>query len=432
MIKTLFLLLFITLSVKGIAQEPTYSIKVSFTGRFFCEYNSFNWNLSSGSDLIAYHSDINDTQDKNFTNVKNYSSFNFSLEASTSVEPCASAIEECLRNTTISASATDLIKFSSLRLGGCDFMVGISEFTPNVSIKNLDSTNPTTICAGFQLGLAAFPYGFPNEAYHWQFSLDNITWNDVPDQIVGIPTNNTPTTNFTIQQILGANHKDYLNKNIYFRLGYYQDRAFTTPLVLTYLPCAPVAVKTEYKAPSCNGDNIQKIDVYFEEQLKQNETLSLIYLKNTDPTKTTPLFANTAPITSLVYDNISGLYKYSFTSLGKLEEANEYIVEYQASMNSVPSGTLKALDTFTYTDPKKVEFKISDQILPSCFGGNDGTIEIEVKGGTKDYKFYVDGTLSTAIYNAVNDKYYINGCKAKTYDIKVTDKFDCIDKTADE
>jgi hypothetical protein len=429
--KNLFLLLFVTLSVKGIAQQPTYSIKVSYSGRFFCEYNSFYWNLSSGANLIGQNSGINDTQEKIFPNVPNYSSFDFYLDASTSVEPCASA-EECIRNASVSASTIDLIKYSSLVSGGCDFSVGISEFTPNVSIKNLDTANPSQICAGFQLSLAAFPAGFPNEAYHWQFSLDNNIWTDVPDQIDGIQTNNTPTTNFSIQQLLGADQMNYLNKNIYFRLGYYNGRAFTTPLVLTYSPCAPVAVKTEYKAPLCKGDNIQGIDVYFEEQLKQNETLSIIYLKNTDPTKTTPLFANTAPITSFVYDATSLKYKYSFTTLGKLEEGNNYIIEYQAKMNSVPSGTLKAADSFTYTDPTKVAFQITNQTQPSCIGGDDGTIEIEVTGGTKDYKFYVDGTLTAAIYNSTNKRYYINGCKAKTYNVKVTDKFDCIDKTADD
>lgn len=58
--RKLFLLLILSICIKGIAQQPTYSIKVSYSGRFFCEYNSFNWRLSSGATLLGYNGGLND------------------------------------------------------------------------------------------------------------------------------------------------------------------------------------------------------------------------------------------------------------------------------------------------------------------------------------------------------------------------------------
>ncbi|WP_264551408.1 hypothetical protein [Flavobacterium sp. N2038] len=445
--KKRYLLFFILLTIKFYGQ--TYNFNITYgllcntcwegpTGPSYNSYSAsnFRWTITNNATLIA-----KDT-DNGYVNygriIKNYPNVNIANGNTIKVAINSTGMFHtedgtgytCNTNTNTSKTVDNLILDGSVGFSDspCGLTSRIINFTPNLSIKNLDTANPTTICAGFQLSLSAFSTNdsgiFPAVAYHWQYSLDDSTWTDLPANII----NNTPNPVFSIQQLLGANHDSYFNKKIYFRIGYAY-RPFSTSLALTYLPCAPVAVKTDYKAPQCTGDNIQGIDVYFEEKLRQNETLSLIYLKNTDPKKTTPLFSNKVPITTLVYDTASGLYKYSFTTLGKLEEGNNYNVEYQASMNSVPSGTLKALDTFTYKDPIKVEFNISNQITPSCVGGNDGAIEIEVKGGTKDYKFYVDGTLTTATYNAVNDRYYINGLTAKTYDIKVTDKFDCIDKT---
>lgn len=56
--RKLFLLL--NLYIKGIAQQLTYFIKVSYSGRFFCKYNTFNWRLSSSKILPGYNGGLND------------------------------------------------------------------------------------------------------------------------------------------------------------------------------------------------------------------------------------------------------------------------------------------------------------------------------------------------------------------------------------
>lgn len=58
--RKLFLLLSLNLYIKGITQQLPYFIKVSYSGRFFCKYNSFNWRLSSSKILLEYNGGLND------------------------------------------------------------------------------------------------------------------------------------------------------------------------------------------------------------------------------------------------------------------------------------------------------------------------------------------------------------------------------------
>lgn len=50
---------------------------------------------------------------------------------------------------------------------------------------------------------------------------------------------------------------------------------------------------------------------------------------------------------------------------------------------------------FTYKDPLKIQFEITNYTEPSCVGGNDGTIEIKVLNGVSPYRFYKDGVELT-------------------------------------
>ncbi|MCV9926825.1 SprB repeat-containing protein [Flavobacterium sp. LS1R49] len=422
-IKLFFIISLSVFSLQMFGQQNTYSVKVNFSGRFYCEYNSFYWNLSSGANSIGSNSGINDINEKTYPNVPNFNSFSFYLNANTSVEPCLSAQEECIRNTTITNSAVDLIKYPYLQLGGCDFMVGISEFKPNVSIQNLDTTSPSEVCSGFQLSLAAFPAGFPAEAYHWQYSLDNTAnWIDVPNYIGGNKTNDITTTTFSIQDILGANHINYINKQIYFRLGYDQTRDFTAPLAITYSSCSPTVINIDYTAPRCNGESIPKIVVSFDRPLETNEILTYIYIKNKNNNSISNQY------TDVVFDSANPK-NYTFQNISSLENTNTYEIVYQAKKGTILRGSMISTQNFTYNDPAKMQFKITNQTQPSCYGGNDGTIDIEVLSGIAPYQFYIDDVLKVPI-KIDNQHYVINGLLAKSegYKVKVTDKNDCIEK----
>ncbi|TDO72744.1 hypothetical protein EV143_10749 [Flavobacterium chryseum] len=407
----------------------TYTIKVAYDASSAgCHAASFGWKLSGNMVTIGSFSkggnSMNINESQTFATVPTYTSF--SLSHSSNCTPLRKDDIDCIDSYTLTKTVVEMLQGAYLGMGGCNGGVDVSFFQPNVSIENLDTASPTKLCAGFSLSLAAFPLGFPVEAYHWQYSTDNqSTWIDVPAGM-----NNTPTPSFTMQQLLGANHANYLNTPIYFRLGY-TTRAFTTPLAITYSSCAPVAQYINYEAPKCNGNSIEKIEVFFKEKLKTGEDLSIIYVVNTDPAKTTPRFQNTALVTSFILDPATNLYKYSFPNLGEaLENGNFYTVKYQARLNGQPMGSLQvSQQPFQYIDPAKMQFKITGQTQPTCFGSEDGTIDIEILSGELPYNFYVDNVLKTAS-KIDNLHYKITGLKANVlgYKIKVTDKNDCIEK----
>jgi len=430
-LKVTFILL--SLAVKTYSQSYNITLKYSANGAG-CHAASYNWSFYGGGVLLddfgAGGNSMNIPLKTVTYNTSAYSSF--SLSISSGCTPLGASTKDCNDEFTYSATAINLIKGTAgLSAGSCNGSVYISSFIPDVNIKNLDTSTPTEVCAGFQLSLAAFPAGFPQEAYHWQYSINNkVSWIDVPATISGRQTNNIATPTFSMQELLGATHTNHLNKQIFFRLGY-SGTAFTTPLALTYSSCAPVAEYIKYEAPQCNGNNVEKIEVFFKEKLKTGEDLSIIYVVNTDPAKTTPRFQNTALITSFTLDPATNLYKYSFPNLGEtLENGNFYTVKYQARLNGQPMGSLQvSQQPFKYIDPAKMQFKITGQTQPTCFGAEDGTIDIEILSGESPYNFYVDNVLKTA--SKIDDLHYkITGLKANVlgYKIKVTDKNDCIEK----
>jgi hypothetical protein len=326
---------------------------------------------------------------------------------------------------------SEIIKGDFIGAGGCGASTSIIYFQPNdMFIRNQKSA---TVCSGEELNLQGFPADFPNEAYHWQYSFDGVTnWIDVSNKINVRELNNTPTTRFSIYEILGKEHEKYFDKPIYFRLGYGQDRPFTEPLAITYSSCAPVAEEVVYVPPTCNGDAVNSIEVYFDRKLDPNENLSPIYVANKID-KTQQFFQPENPVKSLVFDPIKQRYKYSFTNLATLVEGDSYVVVYQARIGEVPRGVLTTSSKgFTYNDPAKLEFVITKQTPPSCFGGEDGSIEIMVTSGVSPYRFYLDRVeLKNESYpKLIDGKYHILGLKANAegYKIIVTDDNGCIEK----
>jgi len=316
----------------------------------------------------------------------------------------------------------------------CGLDANINSFKPNITIKNVDPVDPNTVCAGATVSLNAFSTNggtFPNVAYHWQYSLGNDIWNDFPAAIA----NNTPAPIFSMQQLLGASHEFYFNKFVYFRVGY-PGRAFSNVLSVTYSSCAPVITAINYVGPKCYGDKVQKVDITFDRELKSNEGLYLIAMVNVQNNQIRNQRSD-VEIAQFASPNV-----YSYTNLeNDLEPGKTYKITYQAKINNPADptkpfvmGTMesKASQNFTYNPPTPLKFDITDKKNPSCVGGNDGFVEITVATGTAPYNFYIDNTAVSATYNSATNKYYIYGLKDKTYNIMVTDKNDCIDKTAND
>jgi hypothetical protein len=421
----------LTFSWKGLGQEPTYSLSL-YSGFSGCQNgNLFGCGISGDNNEI-FSNDNDNNGNKVIQNIPKYTNFTLSLNSACEGEVNNS--RSCSFDKFIVEKDSELIKGKFISLAGCHGHIRITGFKPNVTITNQKST---TVCSGEELNLQGFPARFPNEAYHWQYSFDGTTnWIDVSNKINARELNNTHTTRFSIYEILGKEHEKYFDKPIYFRLGYGQDRPFTEPLAIMYNSCAPVIKNVDYKPPICNGDAIQKVEVTFNRPLNPGESLDRIKMKDVG----NGLEINER--TDITIFSLNNPYKYLFTGINPLENGRTYKIVYQAQIEDpldpkkkIMKGFLespKELD-FTYKDPVKLTFKITKQTPPSCFGGEDGSIEIMVTSGVPLYRFYLDRVeLKDQLYpKLIDGKYHILGLKAnpKGYKIKVTDTNGCIEKT---
>lgn len=354
---------------------------------------------------------------------------------------------------------TDLMQGYNSSEESCGGRGEISDFRPTEIVLNsgmileYPQGNPPhyTICGGEQLNMYAtilnkptiLPKNYyPPQAFHWQYSLDNKnSWINVPDKILqeGIlknnPDYNTPTliTN-TMEQIIGANHKIYYNSIIYFRLGGIVSFASLTHGVL-YSPCTPVVTNLEYLKPDCSKDTGSVIITFDRGLLLPNEELRYVkLLKKGDPQyinnlSTQPILNNFTGNT-LIFPNIpSGLAN------------GEYYFTYQAYIGSGNSGIPKGImdsagKTFTFVKVENLVTSISKIVDTSCYGSSDGSLVLNVKGGTPKstglkYNYFVDNNPTSNVIEETDALTgstiaTISGFSAKSdYKIKVTDEKGC-------
>ena len=321
----------------------------------------------------------------------------------------------------------------------------VQSFKPNVNIFLPANRNPAngtkTICANEQFGVQAFPQGFPPEIYNWQYSLDNKnTWLDVPEEF------HVYNPNFTISDLLGSNHLNYIGKTIYFRMGYNSmvfAEGLTFPLI--YSACAPLVNDIEYLPPLCFGDNVRDVTVTFDRDLYSEEELRYFQLKAVNPATNLPdgtpsiiypFFSEGDPNNGLItkFDEKSpGVYTYSLLNFRGLNPDATYQIQYQAFQNNASKGLSISPETenFKYTEPEPLKFQIVKADNPIC-ADNFVEIAIDVSGGTGDYKFYVDGVEKTnpKPVKEADGYYHIRGLiPTASNNIKVMDKNNCIEKS---
>jgi hypothetical protein len=441
--KKLFILFFIITTIKSFGQTYTFNYSYNSQGQK-CRDGWHGWKMDilSNTTIQLGENAYNEQYPPNFsfkeyTIKSNPTKFNLEILA----YDCTSSINCDPKIKKQTLTFLELLKATNATLWDCPGYqrFAIDNFKPNIYFKNLDNASPNEICAGSQVALAAFPTellpgnapDFPAEVYRWSYSLDNgASYNTVPDYIRGKKTNYIATTRFSIQELLGDNHVNYLNKTIYFRLHY----GGLPPIPIKYSPCAPTINNVTYEGPKCSGDPIQKVDITFDRPLYPGESLDRIKMKDV----TNGIERNERENISIF--STSNPQVYSFSNLvNALENGHTYKIVYQAQMvdpldptKKILKGFMESASTlnFTYTDPPKVLFEITNYTEPSCVGGNDGTIEIKVLSGTSPYRFYKDGVELTGPSQPsyANSKYYITGLKAQTHNIMVTDAEGCIEK----
>jgi hypothetical protein len=395
----------------------TYTIVVKYRASSSgCHAASYDWVLSGNSTSIASFSDGGNSMNINTSNtyatVPNYSTFNLSIGSG--CIPLGAATLDCNDNFNTTRTAIQLIQGSTINLASCNGNVSINSFKPNLTILK---SNPSTseVCSGEMLDLSGFPAGFPSEAYHWQYSLDNqVTWIDVPAGF-----NNNPNSNFSMQDILGINHSDYWNKVIYFRLGY-SSRAFCAPYAVTYSPCAPIVKKITYNGPKCSGDNIQDVTITFNRDLYTNEYLSpLSIVKQNDASFIAK--QTLTPITS--FDGADPLNKtFSFTNFTGLDDGITYTIKYQAFQGTTARGVVTTPKIFTYNEIMPLKFTTT-AIQPVC-SYDTGGIAITAMGGTPPY-FYI---LDSGAPIEFTSPYNLTRLSTVDHTIKVIDKNLCTEQ----
>jgi hypothetical protein len=319
----------------------------------------------------------------------------------------------------------------------------IQSFNPNVSVflpPNRDPANGIkTICANEQFGVFAYPQGFPSLIYNWQYSLDNKgTWRDVPDEF------HVYNPNFTIADLLGSNHLNYIGKTIYFRMGY-DSMVFAGGLEfpLIYSACAPLVNRVAYQGPSCYGDKIPNVTVTFDRNLNSGEELRYFQLKAVNPNTNLP--DGTPPIiypfiiegsvnnglVTKFEEKSTGVFTYTMSNFGGLNPNSTYQVQYQAFENNANKGLSLSSKSqnFKYEPFEPVKFEFIKADNPLC-AGDPVAVVLNVTGGTiDDYYFYVDDVEVSATKNPDDGFYYITGLNPSAENnIKVIDSNGCIEK----
>lgn len=436
--KKLYLLLIILCFVKGFGQSYSFDFYHG-NGNVNVTIRSYSWVFKNNNSIIDSFSKSGYIPSNEYSQIT-YPAITAPLNSTfyLSVTSDGSANLDGGSYTCDNNNTTDSISLDDLIVEGYHFQsCGMTLYSKNFKPNNLTITNNTgpSLCSGEQLDLVGSS-GFPNVVYHWQYSLyDTVTsvedeegyvteyrekyWIDVPTD-----KSNNPTTSFTIEELLGNIHQNYFNKQIYFRIGYGQNRPFTEPLAITYSPCAPEIHLVDAPNPLCNESPIPDVTISFKRDLKNGELLKyLCIVKSTDDASI--LYQHPSDINH--FEGALPYKTFTITGLSTLENSGSYRIKYQAFEGTVNKG-IQYSEPFTYTIPTPIKYAIDNWTQPSCFGSNDGSIEIQVSGATAPYNFYKDNVKITPAIE--NGKYYLRGLTAKSegYKIIVTDKNGCYEK----
>ncbi|TRX33237.1 T9SS type A sorting domain-containing protein [Flavobacterium sp. ZT3R18] len=419
--KKIFLLVLFLFAIKSYGQD--YTITLSYEASASdCHAAHFDWDFSGIDSFNAGGNSMNVSGIRTYTASGN----SFTLSSNSSCAALGASSNDCnipAEKNTQTETATNLIKGIFMNLGGCNGGVSIDKFIPNVSIKN---NKASTICSGETLDLEGSA-GFPDAAYHWQYSKDNqVTWVDVPSSIgSNLTTNDTPQTAFSINDLLGSSSEQFFGETIYFRLGYGQDRPFSNVIPITFSPCGPVITSISFVGPQCNGDIVKSLAITFQDKLNSTIGEKLASISVCDINNNSKIFMQiSGPIS---YPDDTKTYTYTTTDLRRLETDHKYKVRYQAqitdhkdSSKTIMRGVLDSpsiLD-FQYKEVAPITFQTT-QINILCQGNNTGSVTvINPQGGNGGYTYSKDG-------KNFQGSPTFSGLAAGTYSITVKDSKNC-------
>ncbi|TYP75981.1 T9SS type A sorting domain-containing protein [Aquimarina intermedia] len=419
--KVVCFLVFLLFCLSGIAQDYTLNLKGTIN----------NSRTKGGSvNIVINNSSPNfRTYQNSFNETVIISGFNNLDLIESSYENIGGLPVECQsRNTDLNNTLEHCIR-GIQSVSGCATSAEVT-LIPNMRISRGSlgvSPDASTLCMGDQLILNGLPTSgngrFPIEAYHWEYSLDNVDWTSVPTNY-----NNTYSLSATMQEIIGANHRNYLRKNIYFRLG--RGRAFSSTYTILYSPCAPLLELVEPKDVSCPGNDDGWFGLYFDELIDTNDSidLSLYPIESNGilgPQHQTEIkrgqFRQVG--TRFVYDWKPTVIDTSYEVFAKT-----YRIRYQYRKNgNQPQGFETYPSDITVGTPNPLTFSTTSSDAP-CVNGQGSetkgsiTITVPNQAGTPPYRYIIDGGNEVAFSgNTVT----IDNIDVGTYTIQLTDAGDC-------
>lgn len=338
------------------------------------------------------------------------------------------------------------------QISGCAGGAAISNFRPTeIVLKSSMALEPAqgivpahyTICSGSQLFIqAAFPNKdpsvldkdyYPDEAFHWQYSIDGKTnWVNIPKSVL---ENNNPQsynprilTN-TVEQIIGADPQNY-NKIIFFRLGYYSLATNELEYGVLYSPCAPVIIAPiDYVGPQCHDEKFKKLKVIFDRNLETGEVLNIMQVRENKVSSTPLLFLPDGETINNLDDEHTNPPTYSYTfPVGNLNSGTFHI-EYEATKNGTPRGLISDFNpNFTYTNPEDLVITAVKKNDVLCNGDKTGSIDIIASGGTGSYSYILNPPLD--LNNSLAEvpftsPHTINGLGKADYTVTLKDSNNC-------
>ena len=231
--------------------------------------------------------------------------------------------------------------------------------------------------------------GFANSLYSYQFSLNNITWHEIPNSFYN--ADKLTVSARDLLNLLGEDWLQYINKNIFLRSSSSCSNSEVLPL--TIIPSAPHIENVTYEMPTCRDDNDAKLRIKFDRALYSESTINeklYVSLKGSRFTEQTAI-ATIDPIT----------HEYVIPNL----EADTFDIALLGVAYYYKNGTPDSVYTFTegakHRDtiviPERPALKLESitQNSVNCYGGSDGKINIKVSGGVRIYNAYLVGIIDT-------------------------------------
>ena len=290
--------------------------------------------------------------------------------------------------------------------------------TLNTEINLITSQLNTYLPSDDKINLYA-KQGFDASLYHYQYSLDNVTWMDIDPSL-----SNLEKLSVTAKDILGTNYSQYMGQNIYFRVvsclenGEYQ--SWSDPVVLTVIKSSPHISSSSITPNLCFFGETGTATLNFDRTLLSGETLK-ISLVNTD--------TGAAVLNQDITNELQTNTTYTLQNLPPGTYKLDLLGTYNGNATYTDSTTHTI--SFEITKPSPVTFDSPSKTDVFCFQGNDGIINLTANGGQNQFQYLVtkDGQSFLDWTNFDNgSNASLQNLSAGVYKIKVRDSNQCIAK----